>query len=136
MAGFLGNGPKIFDPGAEASISSKGYSANFLVNSYDTAQGLTECFAQSGEDEPDGHAAIALQTAHGFTAVGKDLAEVVYRAIYAQENARVLMQAKALYKDEEIRFFYPENVRACSKMNENAARKAFMGWRADLPSRR
>lgn len=135
MAGFLGNGPKIFDPGAEASISSNSYSANFLVNSYDIARGLTECFAQSGEDEPDGHAAIALQTAHRSTAVGKDLAEVVYRAIYTQENARVLMQAKALYR-EEIRFFYPENVRACLKMNENAAEKAFMGWRLDLPSRR
>lgn len=132
MAGFLGRGPKIFDPGAEASIGAKGYSGNFLVNSYDIAHGLTECFAQSGEDALDGHAAIALQSGHGFTAVGKDLAEVVYRAIYTQENARVLAQARSLYRDDEIRFFHPDNVRACAKMNENAAGKAFAGWRADL----
>lgn len=76
--------------------------------------------------------AIALQAAHGFTAVGKDLGDVVYRAIYTQENARLLMQARSMYREEEIRFLDAYHVDACMKMNDNAAQKAFMGWRADL----
>lgn len=46
-----------------------------MANSYGKAAGLIADFTES-----NGHAALMLQRSHRFTAIGKDLAQVVYRA--------------------------------------------------------
>ena len=117
MAGFLGV------CGAPVFVSEDKI-PDFMVNSYARADSLTSKFVGN----PD--ATVVLQQSHGFTAVGKDLAQAVYRAIYTQENAKVLTNAKIL--SEKIHFLTARNVEACTKMNDAAALKAFADWQAKL----
>ena len=51
-----------------------------------------------------GSAAFALMRGHGAVAVGDSLRQVVYRAVYAEQNARLQTEALRLVGQGEINF--------------------------------
>ena len=51
-----------------------------------------------------GNAAFALMRGHGAVAVGDSIRQVVYRAVYAEQNARLQAQALSLADRGEINF--------------------------------
>ncbi len=51
-----------------------------------------------------GNAAFALMRGHGAVAVGDSIRQVVYRAVYAEQNARLQMQAMQLAERGDINF--------------------------------
>ena len=80
--GFLGTGAPVFEIRDELGIAS-----NLMI----TNQALGEALASKL-----GQASYILMRGHGSTAVGRNLPEAVYNAIYAETNARIQTTAIAL----------------------------------------
>jgi ribulose-5-phosphate 4-epimerase/fuculose-1-phosphate aldolase len=80
MAGFLKADTPVFE-----IRGSAGGGSDLLIRSGELGRDLAHCLG--------GHAVI-LMRGHGFTAVGGSLQQAVFRAVYAEVNARV--QAAAL----------------------------------------
>lgn len=81
MAGFLGAGAAHFDLRTEVGDS------DLLIRSPALGAALARSL---------GPRSCVLMRGHGSTAVGQSLEQVVYRAIYAEVNARLQLQALAL----------------------------------------
>lgn len=81
MAGFLGAGSAHFD------IRNKAGATDMLITNAQLGADLAEALGQSG---------CVLMRGHGATIVGTSLEQAVYRAIYAEVNARLQLQARSL----------------------------------------
>ncbi len=81
MSGFLGDGAALFE------IRDVAADTDMLVSSAPLGVAL----AQSLGSRP-----VVLMRGHGSTAVGSSIEQAVYRAIYAEVNARLQLQAVAL----------------------------------------
>jgi len=81
MAGFLGAGSAHFD------IRAKAGSTDMLITNAQLGADLAEALGQS---------VCVLMRGHGATIVGTSLEQAVYRAIYAEVNARLQLQARSL----------------------------------------
>lgn len=79
MAGFLGHEVSIFD-----TAEKFGKDTDLLITDMDMADAMADCLAKSD---------IVLMRGHGATLCGRTLPEAVYRAIYAELNAQILIQA-------------------------------------------
>jgi len=81
MSGFLGEGSALFD------IREKHGETDMLIRSPELGRSLAECL---------GRHTCVLMRGHGSTVVGASVRQVVFRAIYAEANARLQMNAQAL----------------------------------------
>lgn len=81
MAGFLGSGSAHFDIRADAGDT------DMLVRNQILGAALAKSL---------GACSCVLMRGHGSTVVGGSIEQVVYRAIYAEVNARLQLQAAAL----------------------------------------
>ncbi len=81
MCGFLAQGVPVFD------IREKFGFTDMLISS----NAMGAALAQKLADKP-----VALMRGHGNVMVGATIQEVVYRAIYTEENARLQKQAMGL----------------------------------------
>ena len=82
MAGFLGHEVSVFD-----TAEKFGKDTDLLITDMDMADAMADCL--TGSD-------VVLMRGHGATLCGRSLPEAVYRAIYAELNAQILLQATSL----------------------------------------
>lgn len=73
--------------------------------------------------------AVVLMRGHGVTAVGEDLPEAVFRAVYAEENAR--LQADAM-RIGSVTYLSNEEIVAAAAANKGQIGRAWDLWLADL----
>ncbi|MBN9552806.1 MAG: class II aldolase/adducin family protein [Alphaproteobacteria bacterium] len=82
MAGFVGQGAPVFE-----IRETGGEATDLLISSSRLGSALAEKFDASD---------IVLMRGHGSTVVGGSLQQVVYRAVYAEINARYQLEASRL----------------------------------------
>jgi ribulose-5-phosphate 4-epimerase/fuculose-1-phosphate aldolase len=82
MAGFLAKPPPVFE-----IRDTAGEGSDMLIRTLSLGEQLARSL---------GDATVVLMRGHGSTAVGKDLPEVVFRAIYLEANARIQSEAMRL----------------------------------------
>ena len=73
-----------------------------------------------------GDSAVALMRGHGNVVVGRSIQQVVFRAIYTENNARLQSEAMRL---GEINFLTPEEARATSDMNDQHLDRPWQMWK-------
>lgn len=116
MSGFLGSGSALFE------IRDAGGNTDMLIR--DT--GLGKALAQSL-----GQHNCVLMRGHGSTTVGPSIEVAVYRAIYAEVNAKLQMQAAAL---GPINFLNEEEAALAAASTEGQIVRAWDLWRGQIGS--
>jgi ribulose-5-phosphate 4-epimerase/fuculose-1-phosphate aldolase len=116
MSGFLGSGSALFE------IRDAGGNTDMLIR--DT--GLGKALAQSL-----GQHNCVLMRGHGSTTVGPSIEVAVYRAIYAEVNAKLQMQAAAL---GPINFLNEEEAALAAASTEGQVVRAWDLWRGQIGS--
>jgi HCOMODA/2-hydroxy-3-carboxy-muconic semialdehyde decarboxylase len=114
MSGFLGAGAPIFEIRDAAGMT------DMLVRD----NRLGDALARSLGASP-----VALMRGHGAVAVSESIRQAVYRAIYAEVNAR--LQADAL-RLGEIRFLDPEEARLAAAVNDATMGRAWELWKREI----
>lgn len=110
MAGFLGEGSAHFE------IREAGGNTDMLIRSSYLGAALARSLG--------GHACV-LMRGHGSTVVGTSLEQAVYRAIYAETNARLQLAARAL---GDITFLNREEAQLSSDMNDGQIPRSWNLW--------
>jgi ribulose-5-phosphate 4-epimerase/fuculose-1-phosphate aldolase len=119
MAGFVGQGAPVFeirDAGGEAT--------DLLISNNALGRALAALF--------DGHD-IALMRGHGSTVVGGSIKQAVYRAVYAELNARYQLEASRL---GEITFLTEAESAACVRNVEAQVQRPWDLWLEQARARR
>ena len=111
MAGFVGQGAPVFEV-REAG----GDATDLLISSNHLGRALAEKF--------DGHD-IVLMRGHGSTVVANSIPLAVYRAVYAELNARYIVQASAL---GEVEYLTEGESRACLASVEGQVQRPWNLW--------
>ncbi|TWF47446.1 class II aldolase/adducin family protein [Neorhizobium alkalisoli] len=119
MAGFVGQGAPVFE-----IREAGGDATDLLVSNNMLGAALAKHF--------DGHD-IVLMRGHGSTVVGYSVKQVVYRAVYAELNARYQLQAMQL---GEVTFLTPEESAACVRNVEGQVQRPWDMWLEQARSRR
>ena len=138
MAGFLeAAGTKVWDiDTAYGGDDAGGEKHNLLVNNQKLGDSLAAAFSAPsarGHGHADGgeglrlRRQVVLQRGHGFAAVGTSLQQVVYRAIYTQENAKIQQDALAAGA-ASVRYLTDEEARDCMEMCDASVAKAWPLW--------
>jgi ribulose-5-phosphate 4-epimerase/fuculose-1-phosphate aldolase len=112
MAGFIGEGAPVFDI---RDVAGRG--TDLLIRDNRLGQALAKCFKSSD---------IVLMRGHGSTVIGRSLQQVVYRAIYAEINARYQIEAAKL---GEVTYLTAEEARTCAASIEGQAQRPWDLWR-------
>jgi ribulose-5-phosphate 4-epimerase/fuculose-1-phosphate aldolase len=110
MSGFLGSGSAHFE------IREAGGNTDMLIRS----SYLGEALARSL-----GRQSCVLMRGHGSTVVGASLEQAVYRAIYAEVNAKLQLAAQDL---GEITYLNEEEARLSSDMNDGQMPRSWNLW--------
>ena len=114
MSGFLGSGSSLFE------IRDAGGNTDLLIRD----SGLGKALAQSlGKNH------CVLMRGHGSTTVAPSLELAVYRAIYAEVNARLQLQAAAL---GPINFLNEEEAALAAATTEGQVARAWDLWRGRI----
>jgi ribulose-5-phosphate 4-epimerase/fuculose-1-phosphate aldolase len=111
MSGFLGAGVPIFE------IRESGGMTDMLVRTPLLGRALAVALG----DKP-----VILMRGHGATMVGGSIKHVVYRAIYAAQNAALQMEAMRL---GEPMFLADEEAALAAARNDTALDRAWSLWR-------
>lgn len=111
MSGFLGQGVPIFEIRDAAGMT------DMLIRTSALGRALAETLG----DKP-----MVLMRGHGATMVGRSVAQVVYRSIYAALNAALQMEATRL--GEPI-FLEREEARKAEATNDGALDRAWALWK-------
>jgi HCOMODA/2-hydroxy-3-carboxy-muconic semialdehyde decarboxylase len=112
MCGFLGQNTPVFE------IRDKfGAGSDLLIRS----QAMGEALARTL-----GAAAVALMRGHGSVTVGASVRQVVYRAIYAEVNAKLQSDAMRL---GEINFLTSAEAAAAAAMNDEHLERPWQLWK-------
>jgi len=119
MAGFVGQGAPVFE-----IREAGGDSTDLLISSNHLGRALAECF--------DGHD-IVLMRGHGSTVVGNSIRQAVYRAVYAELNARYQLQAMQL---GEVTYLTEGESRACVASIEAQVHRPWEMWLEQARARR
>ena len=114
MSGFLGSGSSLFE------IRDTGGNTDMLIRD----SGLGKALAQSL-----GQHNCVLMRGHGSTTVAPSIELAVYRAIYAEVNARLQLQAAAL---GPINFLTEEEAALAAATTEGQVVRAWDLWRGRL----
>jgi len=112
MAGFLGRSTPIFEIRDEVGDGS-----NLLI----TNNALGQALAKSLGERP-----LVLMRGHGSTVVADNLQKAVYRAVYAEINARTQLEASRL---GPIEFLTEAEADATSATNESQIGRAWNLWK-------
>jgi ribulose-5-phosphate 4-epimerase/fuculose-1-phosphate aldolase len=114
MSGFLGSGSSLFE------IRDTGGNTDMLIRD----SGLGKALAQSL-----GQHNCVLMRGHGSTTVAPSIELAVYRAIYAEVNAKLQLQAAAL---GPINFLTEEEAALAAATTEGQVVRAWDLWRGQL----
>ena len=112
MSGFLGSGTPLFE-----IRDAAGEGSDLLIRS----QALGEALAATL-----GNAAVALMRGHGSVTVGCSIKQAVYRAIYAETNARLQTEAMRF---GEINFLTEAEAAATASMNDEHLDRPWQLWK-------
>ncbi len=115
MAGFLGEGAPVFEIRDEAGDES-----DLLIKDRRLGHALAEALGPS---------ALILMRGHGSTAVGGSIRQAVYRAVYAEMNAR--LQSEALRLGEPTYLTLAE-ADAGAAANDTQIDRAWSLWRTKV----
>ncbi len=111
MAGFVGQGAPVFE-----IREAGGDATDLLIRSSHLGRALAEHFV--GHD-------IVLMRGHGSTLVGNSVKQAVYRAVYAELNARYQLQAMQL---GEVTFLTAGESQSCVQNVEGQVQRPWDLW--------
>jgi HCOMODA/2-hydroxy-3-carboxy-muconic semialdehyde decarboxylase len=110
MSGFLGSGSAHFE------IREAAGNSDMLIRSAYLGEALAKSLGKHN---------CVLMRGHGSTVVGTSLEQVVYRAIYAEVNAKLQLAANGL---GEISFLNEEEAKLASEMNDGQIPRSWNLW--------
>lgn len=110
--GFLGEGAPLFD-----IRDRSGDATDLLIRGPGLGDDLAAALGDAG---------VVLMRGHGFTATGKSVEQAVYRAIYAEVNARVQASACAL---GEVIYLSAAEARAAEATTDLQVERSWTYWR-------
>jgi ribulose-5-phosphate 4-epimerase/fuculose-1-phosphate aldolase len=110
MSGFLGQGSAHFE------IRDTAGDTDMLIRNPQLGRALAESL---------GACSCVLMRGHGSTVVGTSLEQAVFRAIYAEVNARLQLQASTL---GEISFLSEKEAQLSSDMNDGQIPRSWNLW--------
>jgi ribulose-5-phosphate 4-epimerase/fuculose-1-phosphate aldolase len=119
MAGFIGEGAPVFEIRDVA-----GPGTDLLIRDNRLGRALAECFKASD---------IVLMRGHGSTVIGRSLQQVVYRAVYAEINARYQLETAHL---GDVTYLTAEEARTCAMNIEGQVQRPWDLWRRQAEQRR
>ena len=121
MSGFLGAGAPVFE-----IREAGGPATDMLIRDRKLGAALAKTL---------GPAAFALMRGHGSVAVGKTLKQVVYRAIYAEVNARLQSEAMRL---GEVTYLNAAEAAGATRANDEVIDRPWELWKskAEFESRK
>ena len=119
MAGFIGESAPIFDIRDVA-----GPGTDLLISNASLGRALARCFAKSN---------IVLMRGHGSTVIAPSLRQVVYRAVYAEINARYQLAAMPL---GEVNYLTAEEAKSCERNIEAHVQCSWDLWKKQAQERR
>lgn len=111
MAGFLGEGVPRFEIREFA-----GHETDLLIRDNRLGDALAHVL---------GNAPVVLMRGHGVTAVGRDLQQAVFRAVYTEWNASI--QAQTMMLGQPI-YMTNEEASAAAAANDNQIMRAWEYW--------
>ncbi len=114
MSGFLGSGSALFE------IRDTGGNTDLLISSTGLGKALAEAMGKHN---------CVLMRGHGSTTVGPSIEVAVYRAIYAEVNAKLQLQAAAL---GPINFLNEEEAALAAATTEGQVVRAWDLWRGRI----
>ena len=110
MSGFLGSGSAHFE------IREVAGNSDMLIRSAYLGEALAKSLGKHN---------CVLMRGHGSTVVGTSLEQVVYRAIYAEVNAKLQLAANGL---GDITFLNEEEAKLASDMNDGQIPRSWNLW--------
>ena len=110
MSGFLGSGSAHFE------IREAAGNSDMLIRSAYLGEALAKSLGKHN---------CVLMRGHGSTVVGTSLEQVVYRAIYAEVNAKLQLAANGL---GDITFLNEEEAKLASDMNDGQIPRSWNLW--------
>lgn len=119
MAGFIGECAPVFDIRDVA-----GPGTDLLISNGKLGRALAKCFANSK---------IVLMRGHGSTVVAPSLRQVVYRAVYAEINARYQLAVMPL---GEVNYLTAEEAKSCERSIETHVQRPWDLWKRQAQERR
>jgi len=114
MSGFLGSGSALFE------IRDTAGNTDLLIRDMDLGKALAKSLGQHN---------CVLMRGHGSTTVGPSIEVAVYRAIYAEINAKLQIQAAAL---GPINFLTEEEAALAAATTEGQVVRAWDLWRGNI----
>ena len=118
MSGFLGAQTPVFEIRHAA-----GENTDLLISTQALGVALATTL---------GPHAVALMRGHGSVTVGNSIQQVVFRAIYAETNARLQTQAMAM---GDINFLTEAEAQAASAMNDGQLLRPWEMWKRKVSQR-
>lgn len=110
MAGFLGDGTASFDTQYVVGDS------DLLIRSPELGRAMAQAL---------GSCSCVLMRGHGSTVVGASIEQVVYRAIYAEVNAKLQLQAVGL---GQVKFLTPAEADLAAAANDTQIARSWDLW--------
>ena len=110
MAGFLGSGSSHFE------IRDLAGNTDMLIRNRELGQALARSLADTN---------CVLMRGHGSTVVGGSVEQVVYRAIYAEINAKLQAQSLAM---GEVTYLTPEEAEMAAAANDGQIGRSWDLW--------
>ena len=114
MAGFLGQGSALFE------ISEHAGDSDMLIREPYLGAALAKSLQQR---------TCVLMRGHGSTVVGQSLYQVIYRAIYAEVNAKLQLQAHSL---GQIHFLNEKEAQLASDTNDGQIQRSWHLWKGRI----
>ena len=114
MSGFLGEGAALFE------IRDVAGDTNMLISDGTLGAALARAL---------GVKSTVLMRGHGSTVVGASIEQAVYRAIYAEVNARLQIQAKQL---GEVTYLTVEEAAQAAKTNDTQLPRVWDLWTREI----
>jgi HCOMODA/2-hydroxy-3-carboxy-muconic semialdehyde decarboxylase len=116
MSGFLGEGSSLFD------IRDVAGDTNMLVSSGALGAALAASL---------GSRSTVLMRGHGSTVIGASVEQAVYRAYYAEVNARLQLQARML---GEVKYLSDQEAAKAAAANDMQLARVWELWRREIGS--
>ena len=114
MAGFLGSGSAHFE------IRDAGGETDMLIRNPALGKALAQSLA--------GHSCV-LMRGHGSTVVGNSIEQAVYRAIFAETNAKLQAQALAM---GDVTYLSEEEARLAAAANDTQIARSWNLWQRGI----
>jgi ribulose-5-phosphate 4-epimerase/fuculose-1-phosphate aldolase len=114
MSGFLGEGAALFE------IRETGGDTDMLIRDNRLGKALADTL---------GARSTVLMRGHGSTVVGTSIEQALYRAIYAEVNAKLQLQAVTL---GEVNYLNPREAAMAAATNDTQLARVWELWRLEI----